>query len=134
MRKLLPIMTVILALVAARTAWVFYSRHHAKTVAEEQERQKKREEARQVTEMLGNGQVKILNLSLDPGIIHAGNESELCYGVSNATSVTIEPIGKVDPAYARCFKVAPRKDTTYNLTAQDAAGHTATATLKLQVR
>jgi hypothetical protein len=133
MRKLLPIMTVLVVLAAGRTAWIFYSRYSAEHAAEEQTQQKKREEAQAVTQMLGNGHVKILNLSLDPPVIRVGGESELCYGVSNASSVTIEPIGKVDPAYARCFKVSPKRDTNYVMTAQDASGQTQTATLKLRV-
>lgn len=133
MRKLLPFMTVLVVLMGVRTGWVFYQRYHADKAQQEQEEQKKREEARKVTEMLGNGNIKILNLSLEPPVIRIGGEAELCYGVSNATSVTIEPIGKVDPAYSRCMKVAPKHDTTYVLTAKDAAGHTETAQLKLGV-
>jgi len=127
-------MTVLVVLAAVRTAWILYSRHRAVFVAEEQAEQKQREEARKVTEMLGNGHVKILNLSLDPVVIRRGGESELCYGVSNAVSAAITPIGKVDPAYTRCLKVSPRRDTTYTLTAQDQDGHTATASLMLRVQ
>jgi hypothetical protein len=126
-------MTVLVLIAAVRTGWILYSRHHANVEAEEQAQQKQREEARKVTEMLGNGRVKILNLSLDPPVIRIGGESELCYGVSNAVSVTIDPVGKVDPAYTRCFKVSPKRDTSYVLTAKDAAGNTETATLKLRV-
>lgn len=133
MRKVLPFMTVLVVLAAARTGWIFYQRHNAGKVEAERAEQKQREEARKVTEMLGNGRVKILNLSLEPPAIHAGAESELCYGVSNATSVKIEPIGDVGPAYARCLKVKPRQDTTYVMTAKDAAGNTETAQLKLKV-
>jgi len=133
MRKLLPLMTALVVVVAARTGWVFYSRYRVDAEVEEQAQQKQREEARKVTEMLGNGRVKILNLSLDPPVIHIGSESELCYGVSNAVSATIDPMGKVDPAYTRCFKVSPRHDTNYVLTAKDAAGNTASAALKLSV-
>lgn len=133
MRKVLPFMTVLVVLAAARTGWIFYQRYNAGKAEAERTERKKREEARQVTEMLGNGRVKILNLSLDPPVIRIGGESELCYGVSNAKSVTIEPIGAVDPAYARCMKVTPKRDTAYVLTAKDAAGNTETATLKLRV-
>ena len=133
MRKFLPLMTILVVVAAARTGWIFYSRSHAGADAEEQAQQKQREEARKVIEMLGNGRVKILNLSLDPPVIHIGSESELCYGVSNAVSATIEPVGKVDPAYTRCFKVSPRHDTNYVLTAKDAAGNTESTTLKLSV-
>ena len=133
MRKFLPILTVLVVLAAARTGWIFYQRYHAGKAEAEQAEQKKREEARKVTEMLGNGRVKILNLSLDPPVIRVGGESELCYGVSNATSIRIDPIGDVIPAYARCMKVKPRQDTMYVLTAKDAAGHTESATLRLTV-
>jgi hypothetical protein len=133
MRKLLAFMTVCVVVVAARTGWILYSRYSANREAEERAEQQKREEARKVTEMLGNGRVKILNLSLEPPVIRIGGESELCYGVSNATSVTIDPIGPVRPAYSTCMKVKPRHDTNYLMTAKDAAGNTETAQLKLHV-
>ena len=133
MRKVLPFMTILVVLAAVRTGWIFYQRYSAGKAEAARAEQKQREEARKVTEMLGNGRVKILNLSLAPPAIHAGSESELCYGVSNATSVRIDPIGDVDPAYVRCMKVKPRQDTTYVMTAKDAAGHTESARLKLKV-
>ena len=133
MRRALPFVTVLVVLAAVRTGWIFYQRYNAGKAEAERAEEKKLEDARKVTEMLGNGRVKILNLSLDPPVIRIGGESELCYGVSNAKSVTIEPIGTVDPAYARCMKVRPRQDTAYVITAKDAAGNTETATLKLRV-
>ncbi len=126
-------MTVLVVVAAARTGWIFYERHEAGRAEAEQAERNRREEARKVTEMLGNGHVKILNLSLEPPVIRIGGEAELCYGVSNATAVTIDPVGTVDAAYARCMKVKPRKETTYVLTAKDAGGNTETAQLTLKV-
>ena len=93
-------------------------------------------ENRFVLEAYGNGRVKILNFSLDPGVIRRGQESELCYGVSNAKMVTIEPTVKADlyPAMNRCFKISPSRTTKYTLTAADAQGHSESVSLELQVQ
>jgi hypothetical protein len=48
--------------------------------------------------------------------------------------VRIEPeVGDLHPALSYCLEVAPRKETEYKLTAEDGAGHTATASLAIKV-
>lgn len=134
-RKWSLVLTVLVFVAAFRTAWIFYSRYADERARETRVEEQKRKAARDTIEMMGNGNVKILNLSLEPPIIRPGEEAELCYGASNAVSVTIEPApGKVDPSYTRCLKVRASRDTTYKLTARDAAGHTESASLTLHVR
>jgi hypothetical protein len=59
----------------------------------------------------------------------------MCYGVANATKVSVEPpVDGVWPSVARCLNVTPRKTTTYKLAASDAAGHQATETVTVEVR
>ena len=69
-------------------------------------------------------------------MVSKGGTAQLCYGVSNAKTLTIDPkpTGDVWPSIARCVDVAPTKDTTYVVTAQDANGHTETANVTIQVR
>ena len=58
----------------------------------------------------------------------------VCYGVSNASAVRIEPrLGETWPSTGRCMEVTAAKDTEYKLTAQDSAGHEETRTLNLHV-
>jgi len=43
------------------------------------------------------------------------------------------PVASMWPSANRCFSVSPTKDTTYTLTAEDAAGNSKTASLTLKV-
>ena len=72
---------------------------------------------------------KIIQFYVTPGVVRDGQASKLCYSVEGATTVTLDPpIERVWPAYSRCFEVSPTKNTTYTLTAQNAAGVKVTAT------
>ena len=135
-RKLLPFTTIALIATVLYVAWVFYSRWQETREAEQRAAAKRAAENRYIVEAYGNGRVKILNFSFDPGLINHGQQSELCYGVSNAKTVTIEPPVKADlyPAMNRCFKVSPPRTTKYTLTAADSQGHSESASLELQVR
>ncbi len=58
--------------------------------------------------------------------IAKGEKTQLCYTVENASKVKLDPpVEQVWPAYSRCFEVHPTATTTYTLTAEDDAGHTA---------
>jgi len=97
------------------------------------EKQRARDE--RTFEMMGGDRFEILDFYASPGVIARGESAQLCYGVSNANSVEIAPPAEpVYPSYGQCVDVSPRKDTTYTLTARDAAGHTKTASVTLRVR
>jgi len=86
-------------------------------------------------ETLGGNKFDILNFYASPGKIRRGESAQLCYGVSNAKTVRLDPpAGDVWPSYSRCFDVTPSKDTTYTLTADDGQGNTKTASLTIEVR
>ncbi len=69
-----------------------------------------------------------------PAVSRDGAPSKLCYSVEGATTVSLDPpVEKVWPAYSRCFDVTPTKDTTYTLTAVNAAGAKATAAAEVTV-
>jgi hypothetical protein len=117
-------------------AWVFYSRWEANQSIAEKAAEKQRAQNQQTFEMMGGNRFDILVYAANPPVIRAGEKSSLCYSVSNAKAVKIEPEAEepVWPAYSRCVHVSPRKDTTYKLTIEDGAGHTKSATLEIRVR
>lgn len=103
--------------------------------AAEKAAQGKAADARRAYESLGGSKFEILNFYVAPNLIRPGEQTQLCYGVSNAKEVRLDPpAGAVWPSSARCVYVSPRKDTTYTLTAVDAQGITKTATAAVQVR
>jgi hypothetical protein len=101
----------------------------------EKEDAKKAADDRRAVEFLGGNRFEILSFYGSPGIIRRGDSAQLCYGVSNAKSVRLDPpAGSVWPSASRCVSVAPTKDTTYTLTATDAAGNTTSRSLTIKVR
>ena len=82
----------------------------------------------------GNGQLKVLSFYASPVEVRRGSRALVCYGVSNASAVRIEPaLGETWPSTSRCLEVTATKDTDYKLTAQDPTGHEETRTLSLKV-
>ncbi len=139
LRKFLRYSLVVVAIVAAYVGWVLYSRWRENRAIEqriEQERAaKQRAEAERMGQAFGGNSFAILNFYADPPSLRRGDSADLCYGVSHAKSVRLEPQSNpVWPSYARCVQVAPKKTTTYTLTATDAAGNTKTATVTVRVR
>ena len=78
----------------------------------------------------------ILIFSPRPGSIAGRAPTHLCYAVSGASEVRIEPgVGEVDPAGTlTCVRVSPRRTTTYELTASDRDGHQVSQQLVIIVR
>jgi hypothetical protein len=115
--------------------WVLTSRRREARELEQRTKEQEKAEAARTFEMLGGARFEILNFYAVPGEIHRGDSAQLCYGVSNAKSVRIEPpAAEVWPSQARCIDVTPKKDTTYTLTAEDGQGNTRTSSLTLTVR
>jgi hypothetical protein len=116
--------------------WVFYSRWEANSGIAEKAAEKRRSQNQQTFEAMGGDRFDILGYSANPAVIGAGEKSSLCYSLSNAKAVKIEPPTEepVWPAFSRCVHVSPRKTTKYTLTIEDGAGHTKSATLEVHVR
>lgn len=133
---LLPYTTILLIIVAGYVAWIFYSRHQSAREAEERVAAKKAAENKKIVDQVfGSGEVKLLNFSISPIRLKRGETAHVCYGVSNAVSVTIEPhVEDTKPSYNHCFDIEPKKTTTYTLTAKDQAGHVQTGALTVTVR
>ncbi|HLW42928.1 MAG TPA: hypothetical protein VKS00_00495 [Candidatus Acidoferrales bacterium] len=127
---------IIVIIAVLVVAGIFYSRWQENRDIEEKAAASKRAKAQELVEDFGGNDFKILNFYAAPGAIRRGDEAALCYGVSNAKVVTLEPKASegVWPSLNRCLEVSPKKTTTYTLTASDAAGHKKTATLTLTVQ
>jgi cbb3-type cytochrome oxidase subunit 3 len=96
---------------------------------------KERTNDAQTVEQLGGTEFKILNFYATPGLVHPNETVQLCYGVSNAKTVKLEPqTNFVWPSVSRCVDVNPKKTTDYTLTIEDGNGNSKTSTLTVLVR
>lgn len=78
--------------------------------------------------------VQIIAFYASPTLIEAGQHISLCYGVAQAKTIKIEPpAGEAWPTFMRCLDVAPRKTSTYTLTATGADGKQIQQTTQVQV-
>ena len=132
----LIVSVVAFLLVGLYVGWIFYSRWQANQAILDKAAEKRRTEDQETFEAMGGNRFDILEYTASPSAIQAGERSSLCYSVSNAKTVNIEPRTEepVWPAFSRCVNVSPRKTTRYTLTIDDGAGHTKTATVELIVR
>jgi hypothetical protein len=128
-----------LVLVAAiAVGWILFSRWQQnrqidRQTAQERE-QKQRDSDLAALQQFGGQELAIQALYASPGIIARGQSAQLCYGVANAKSVTLEPQpNPVWPSHARCVDVSPKKDTVYTLTVEDASGNKAKQTVEIKV-
>jgi len=134
LRRTLPFLTVALVAAIAYDAWVFYSRWSSSRHADQLQQQRESAEARKTLDALGGGGLKILSFYATPGAIHAGEHTTLCYSVTGANQLRIEPpVAELRPALSYCFPVSPAKDTEYKLTASDAAGHNVTSSVPIHM-
>lgn len=134
--SLLPYTTVALVIVALWVAWTFYSRYQSNRAAQ-RAIETKQEEARKrvVDEVYGSGEIRFLTFTADNGQLRRGETTELCYGVVNAKEVKIDPpLEPIKPSYHHCLEIAPKKTTTYTITADDGAGHSKSESLTIQVK
>ena len=103
--------------------------------AAQQRAEKQREQDQAAVEQLGGKEFTILDFYASPKVIRRGESAQLCYGVSNAKTVKLEPQSQpVWPSPARCVDVSPIKTTTYTLTIENAKGDTKSQTVDVRVR
>jgi hypothetical protein len=137
MKTYTTISAVILVAVLGYVGWIFYSRSEQNRAFERRAAAKaaaQRERDEEAFEGMGGNSFAILRFYASPASISRGDESELCYGVSNAKTVSISPpVGDVWPAFSHCVSIRPRKTTTYTITIADAAGNTRSSTTTLDV-
>ena len=128
-----------LALLAIALVYIFFSRwwenYRIDRAAQEKADAVRAEADRRAVEMMGGNRFEILAFYSVPGAIRRGERSQLCYGVSNAKAVRMEPLSEtLWPSSSHCVTVAPATTTKYTFTAEDAEGHTKTATTVVEVR
>lgn len=103
--------------------------------AKQQRAEKQREQDRIAVDRLGGKNFDILMFYASPRVIQRGDSAKLCYGVSNAKTVTLEPQEHaVWPSVSNCVDVSPTTTTTYTLTILDVGGHSKSQSLDLSVR
>jgi hypothetical protein len=136
LRAILPYTTVLTILVALYVAWIFYSRHEEAQRAEQAAQEQKTAAEKRVNDQIfGSGEVTFTTFEASSASLRPGESTELCYGVVNAKAVKIDPpIEQLRPTSRHCMEVAPRKTTTYTITADDGAGHSKTLSLTIRVR
>lgn len=117
-------------------AWTFYSRHQRSQEAE-QAIQKKQEDQRKrvANQIFGSGEIKFSSFSIATSVLKAGQTTQLCYGVVNATSVKLDPPPPepLKPTYHHCLDISPRKTTKYTITASNDKGESQSQSLTLRV-
>ncbi len=134
--KILPFTTVGVIIAALYVAWTFYSRYESDKEAM-QRIQAEREAARKrvVDQIYGSGEVRFSTFGADSGFLKRGEKTELCYGVVNAKNVKVDPpVGETKPSYHHCIEIAPKKTTTYTITADDGAGHSKSESITIHVQ
>ena len=135
LRIILRFTWALVVLAALYAGWVIYSRRQENLQLEQRALEKKRAADRFTVEQMGGARFEILNFYASSGSIRRGETVQLCYGVSNAKTVRLEPQpNAVWPSVARCVDVAPARDTTYTLTIEDGQGNTKSASLTVKVR
>ncbi len=131
--KFAILIAAIYAVVVLFTRWHQNREYEAKARAQEKAAQRAEDE--RSLETMGGTTFAIAGFYATPGELRRGESADLCYSVSNAQSVKIEPDPNrpIWPSLSRCIQITPTKTTTYTLTAQDARGTVKTATLTIQV-
>lgn len=126
---------IVLALAICYVAWAFFSRWQYDRAVAEKAAAAKRAQAQQTFQEMGGNRFEILAFYASSMVISRGDSASLCYSVSNAKSVTLDPPSGVNvwPSYERCVNVSPSKTTAYTLTAADAAAHTKFAQATIEV-
>jgi hypothetical protein len=134
-RRALPLLGVLIAAGLLYDGAIFYSRWNDARQATQRSADAEANHDQRVVDALGGDGLKIVAFYANPGVISRGGRIEICYGVTGAKTVRIEPpVGDVWPALSRCLQASPRRDTQYRLVAEDGAGHSTTQSLPVKVR
>ncbi|HTB14782.1 MAG TPA: hypothetical protein VK752_24585 [Bryobacteraceae bacterium] len=78
--------------------------------------------------------VKILAFYPRDAVVTEGEKTLLCYGVSNAASVRVDPpVDGVSPSLTRCVEIRPKAETRYTLTAVGADGQSVSQSVTVRI-
>ena len=134
--RLMWITSVGVLIAALYVAWTFYSRHQRAQEAEQAIQKKQDDQRKRVAnQIFGSGEIKFTTFSISTSALKRGDTTQLCYGVVNATSVKLDPPPSepLKPSYRHCLDIAPKKTTTYTITASNAKGESQSQSLTLRV-
>jgi len=135
LRKILPYTSILVAIAVLYTGYTFYFRKTASDQAAQRILVQNAESARENVDRGGGTALKITGFYVSPQAVRKGGTAKLCYGVVNATSISLDPpADRVWPSLSRCFDVRPVTTTTYTLTAQDAHGAKVTQSVDLAIQ
>jgi hypothetical protein len=130
--------SLLILAVALYVGWILFSRRQENRAYERQaaeaQAKKQHETDQAAIEQLGGSELAIQMLYATPAI-KRGETAQVCYGVANAKSVTLQPqTNPVWPSHNLCVDVKPTKTTTYTLAATGADGKTVSQDVKVEVR
>jgi len=130
--------SLLILLVAIYVGWVLLSRRVENRAyerrLEHQQSQNQRESDQAAIEQLGGSDLAIQMLYATPQV-NRGETAQICFGVANAKSVTLEPqTNYVWPSHNLCVDVKPVNTTIYTLTATGADGRSVTEQVTVTVR
>jgi len=126
---------VMLVIVALVVGWIFFSRWRENRAFDERAAEQVREQDARTVQLMGGDTLQIQYFYGSPATISRGEMAQLCYGVANAKQVSLDPpVKEVWPSYGQCVDVSPKRDTTYTLSVQGAAGNTKTAKATISMR
>jgi hypothetical protein len=134
LRRLLPLLTVVVLIAVAYDGWVFYNRRQWQRDVERARADAEAERDRKAIAAIGGGAFGIRDFYAAPTVIRPGQPAKICYSVFGAATLRLDPpVAEVYPALTHCIQATPQQTTEFTLTAADAAGHTATSKLVLKV-
>lgn len=130
---------IVVLILAGYIFFVFWTRSQDNKLIQREQAEKAAADQREVDEKsiesLGGSDFKILAFYASPGYIARGDAVDLCYGVSNAKTVAIDPpVGNLWVSTNRCLQIHPTKTTKYVFTAEDGKGNKLTADLTITVK
>lgn len=135
MRKAYRVTWVTVAAVCLYLGWVYHARRSDTREFVRRLEEPKKAQDRAIVDAYGGGDLTVIVFYATPATIRRGAKSQLCYGVSNAQTVRIEPpVENVWPSFSRCVEVSPENDTVYRLIAEDAAGLKKSASTMVRVQ
>ena len=130
--------SALIIVVGAYVSWILVARHQDNRAYEqragEAQAKKQRDADQAAIEQLGGSELAIQMFYATPRV-RRGETAQICYGVANAKSVTLEPQSNpVWPSHSLCVDVKPIKTTTYKLTATGADGKSVSQEIQVEVR
>ncbi|MEJ2245415.1 MAG: hypothetical protein P8Y80_04895 [Acidobacteriota bacterium] len=123
----------VVVLIMIYLGWIYYSRWSDTSDFMQHIEENQQPQNQSISDVYSSS-LSILNFYAIPQTIRSGETAQLCYGVSNAESIQIEPsVKNVWPSYSRWVDIVPVSNTVYKLTAVDADGNEVTKDTAIKV-